>query len=326
MPVYWSCRVMPVFGSCQVLGLANFWVMPVFGSCQFLGLANFWSCQFAFANPVPDNFALVACLEALELERDGFAYTAFSASKSLDDGGEALGAEWRVEEHAEDSLLRTLVVALAASGRLRQCREVLRKAPSAPPLPAEQRIEELALVLSTAGPGARRGEKEKTLHRVRQHGVRRVTEVDCKSDPAWCLDFLCSAAPSLEELEVSHPGEDHLSVVHCMPRLRRLHLGCDYGPLAALLPALPQPSSLQWLRVFGLPSATTQSLLRAHAASLDVLWLGMGAAPGADWPDGCSDLDALLGPCGLRLSRLVLLRSHGPEGEAACRAQERLTL
>jgi len=38
------------------------------------------------------------------------------------DDGEAFGAEWRVdsEEHAKDSLPRTLVVALAASGRLQQ--------------------------------------------------------------------------------------------------------------------------------------------------------------------------------------------------------------
>ncbi|XP_034233518.1 uncharacterized protein LOC117640742 isoform X2 [Thrips palmi] len=348
-----------------------------------------------FTEPVSDNFALVACLEALDLERprvawwcmdcqctastecteehsvrrpkaalrrglqdwmpaamqdlqglqdglqglqDGSALTALRLLRGVpatckvtlrQDDGEAFGAEWRVDgqEHAEDSLPRTLVVALAASGHLQQVpREVQQERAAAAQQPAEQRIDELNMFSLThsvrsSAPDERRDAQAETLCRVRQHGVRRMTGVYCAYDRAWSLDLLRSAAATLEELKACDLLEDHMVVVHCMPRLRRLHLQGYSSAQPPLLPALPQPSSVQWLLVCCFPRAITQSLLQAHAASLDVVLLAVSASPGLLWSDGCSDLDAVLGPCGLRLSRLVLLRDHDTDRDAFCRDQ-----
>ena len=87
------------------------------------------------------------------------------------------------------------------------------------------------------------------------------------------------------------------------------------------LPALPRPSCLKWLRVVGFSRATTVSLLRAHAASLDELWLEVDSEPGGEWPEGCDDLDALLNQCGLRLTGLVLWRRDVCRRSSSCRAQ-----
>ncbi|XP_034240910.1 uncharacterized protein LOC117645102 [Thrips palmi] len=148
-----------------------------------------------------------------------------------------------------------------------------------------------------------------------------MNNVFCSSDPAWFLELLVSASPSLDELRVWNPGEGHLLAVHGMPRLRRLDLQCTEGDLdeaPPVLPALPHRSSLQWLRVGGLPLATTRSLLLAHGPALEVLWLDMGAVPGGEWPEGCSDLAALLAPCAA-LARLVFRRYDHDRG--ACRDQ-----
>ena len=70
-----------------------------------------------------------------------------------------------------------------------------------------------------------------------------------------------------ERLSVDNPSEAHLLAVHAMPRLRRLRVWGDEVLLAQPpeLPALPPGhAGLQWLRVYNLPRATTQSLLRAH--------------------------------------------------------------
>lgn len=144
----------------------------------------------------------------------------------------------------------------------------------------------------------------------------------CHENVAWFFELLQWAAPTLEELKVWDPLEQHLAVVHAMPRLRRLEVrfsNQDPFPQPPLLAALPQPS-LKWLRVEYLPRTTTQSLLMAHAPALEVLWLSLGTDLDAEWPVGCGDLDAFLVPCGLRLERLVLIRLylHDPE---TCRAQ-----
>lgn len=149
-----------------------------------------------------------------------------------------------------------------------------------------------------------------SAHRVSCLQVQRMTRVYCNVDPAWALDVLQSAALTLEHLKVVNPREQHLQAVHTMPGLRRLDIECVDGALLTqppALPALPQ-GSLQRLRVVGLPRTTLLSLLRAHAATLDVLWLCVGIPGGGPWPLGCDDLDALLSQCGLCVSRVVLLR------------------
>lgn len=154
--------------------------------------------------------------------------------------------------------------------------------------------------------------------------VRRLTGVWCDPDPAWSLELLRSAAPVLEELGVCNAREAHLRTVHVMPRLRRLYVSVTDGALDAeppLLPALAQPSTLQWLALNGLPRATAQSLLLAHGAALDVLVLFLGAEPGQDWTRGCSDLDVFLGQCGLRLTQLVLWRWLDNHDLAVCASQ-----
>ena len=226
--------------------------------------------------------------------------------------------------------------------------------------PGEDRIEELDLLnLSQSDPADQREDKAETLRLVRQRGVstrpvqprhslhccggawsllrvppclpaecltlcllqvRRMTNVHCRIDPDWALDVLRSAAPTLEELEMWHASEAHVAAVHGMPRLQRLELNALRGQRPVELPALPWPSCLKWLRVQYLPRATTVSLLRAHATSLDVLWLQVYSEPRGKWPYGCADLDALLGQCGLRLTRLVLWRFLEPHG-SSCRAQ-----
>lgn len=136
--------------------------------------------------------------------------------------------------------------------------------------------------------------------------------------------MLRDAAATLEELDLWYPRADHLAVVHAMPRLRRLRL-CHDDTLAkqypGVLPALPQPSSLRWLGVNGLPRVTVESLLRAHGAALEELWLLVGTPGRAAWPKECRDLDALLAGCGVRAQRLVLRRYWVSHEAAACRAQ-----
>ncbi|XP_034231496.1 uncharacterized protein LOC117639729 [Thrips palmi] len=245
-------------------------------------------------------------------------------------------------EQAENSPDK-LVVALTASRRTDAEPTHEQREPQ-PEQEFDERIDELDLGGSGAlrrspsyaalAPYADLPDLALALRRVRRRGVRRITGLDCSRDPAWSLELLRSAAATVEELQVMDPLEEHLAVVHAMPRLRRLKVE-SLDILRALdvqLPALAQPSSLQWLNVHGLSRASTQSLLRAHAASLDELWLLVGVGTGVtgvdddgpfqyrpEWP-GCRDLDAFLEQCGLRLSRLVLNREC-PRGCRDCPAQ-----
>ncbi|KAK3923041.1 Peroxisomal biogenesis factor 6 [Frankliniella fusca] len=173
-------------------------------------------------------------------------------------------------------------------------------------------------------------EKEAVLPQA--EGVRRLSGVVCNTDPGWSLQLLQRAAPTVEEVSVFYSREPHLRAVHAMPRLRRLFLWGDDGALDAQPPELdelpPQEhdAGLRWLAAW-LPRATLQSLLRAHGRTLVEVQLMVGTAAGPagqhSWPASCSDLDALLEPCGLRALRtLVLWRVvawlHEP---AACREQ-----
>ncbi|XP_026289371.2 uncharacterized protein LOC113214277 [Frankliniella occidentalis] len=186
-------------------------------------------------------------------------------------------------------------------------------------------------VVSKTWPNARRGEKAALL--AEAPGVTRLVNVWCHKDPAWSLQLLQRAAPTVERLRAVYICEDHLLAVHdAMPRLRRLDVSGNLDLLDAQPPvqvsALPPGhAGLQWLSMGVLPRATTLSLLQAHGATLGELELWVGTAgsckfPG--WPDSCDDLHSLLQQSGgLRaLRRLVLRRytrcSHEP---AACRQQ-----
>ncbi|KAK3920212.1 3-oxoacyl-[acyl-carrier-protein] synthase 3 [Frankliniella fusca] len=84
----------------------------------------------------------------------------------------------------------------------------------------------------------------------------------------------------------------------------------------------PGHSGLRWLSVDSLPRATLQSLLQAHGATLEELVLEVGVPAGQRWPFSCSDLHSLLGRCGLRaLRRLVLLRWWSRHTDTGCREQ-----
>ncbi|XP_034243517.1 uncharacterized protein LOC117646580 [Thrips palmi] len=233
------------------------------------------------------------------------------------------GTEWRGDLGASRSLLNALVLHLHRHGRIHKDAFQPQPAVAAPP-PAADRIQELKLgSLSWTAAGSEQQEKAATLARVRQHGVRRMTSVGCHRDPAWALDVLRSAAPTLEELSVWYPRQEHLLAAHAMPALRRMDVYCGDGALDAQppsLPALPR-SALKWLRVAGLPRPALASLLRAHSASLEELWLHVGTPGGGQWPRGCDDLDALLGQCGLRVSRVVLWRGYVTHSPSACTAQ-----
>ncbi|XP_052124729.1 uncharacterized protein LOC113206702 isoform X8 [Frankliniella occidentalis] len=156
-------------------------------------------------------------------------------------------------------------------------------------------------------------------------GVTRLVNVYCNFHPAWSLQLLHRAAPTLERLRVDYPREAHLRAVHAMPRLRRLDVVGDTDLLAQPpeLPALPPGhAGLQWLRMEDLPRATTQSLLRAHGCTLEELELVVGTAGSRVWPKSCGDLHSLLQQSGLRaLRRLVLRRDWYRHEPAACREQ-----
>ncbi|XP_034243128.1 uncharacterized protein LOC117646356, partial [Thrips palmi] len=169
--------------------------------------------------------------------------------------------------------------------------------------------------ITWALPGDRQKEKAATLERVQQRGVLRLTKVQCHRDPSWVLDVLHAAAPTLEAASFEFVGEEHLQALHAMPRLRRLELTftSEHDPV---LPALQHSGGLKWLRVQAIPPRTLVSLLRAHSASLDELWLHVSAPRlpedplKALLPSKWDDLAGLLAHCGLRVSRLVLWRDY----------------
>ncbi|KAK3913376.1 Spindle and kinetochore-associated protein 3 [Frankliniella fusca] len=184
--------------------------------------------------------------------------------------------------------------------------------------------------------GARRAEDAAALQRA--VGAVGPIEVRCNDDPDDpSLELLQHAAPTLERLSVIHPRVPHLRAVHAMPRLRRLSLWCGRGPLCAdgvfgtevaepeepELGALPpEHAGLRWLCVLPLPRATLESLLRAHGGTLEDLELVVGANWNEPWPRGCDDLHLLLGRCGLRALRsLVLFRWIYSHAAVACRMQ-----
>ncbi|XP_034240384.1 uncharacterized protein LOC117644848 [Thrips palmi] len=237
-----------------------------------------------------------------------------------------LGDKWKELKKGDPvELLNALVLDIHQQGSNENSENrkepVPRKAkPSVPAVGG--RIQELDLHnLSQTAP-SKRTEKINVLARLRQRGVRRLIKVRCDRDPAWILVVLRSAAPTLEELYMKSPCAEHVREAHAMAGLRRLELECD-GYLDArppVLPDLPQ-ASLKWLRAVGLPRPTLVSLLRAHSASLDDLWLQVGTPGGGKWPWACNDLEALLVQSGLHSSRIVLVRLYVTHSTADCPAQ-----
>ncbi|XP_026290056.2 uncharacterized protein LOC113214794 [Frankliniella occidentalis] len=140
------------------------------------------------------------------------------------------------------------------------------------------------------------------------------------------LQLLQLVAPTVEVLSLYSPRGAHLRAAHSLPRLRRLYVWCGDRALDVqppVLPALPPGhAGLQWLSVRGLPRATTQSLLRAHAHSLEELTLTVGTPGDKDWPWSCCDLHSLLKQCGLRaLWRIVLRRGKKTHRKTPCNEQ-----
>ncbi|KAK3917518.1 Formin-like protein 3, partial [Frankliniella fusca] len=185
--------------------------------------------------------------------------------------------------------------------------------------------------------------------------VVELNGVRCHASPAWSLELLQRAAPTVETLHVFEPLEPHLYAVHAMPRLRALHVACDTGfvvktPEVELGALPPGVAGLRRLNARSLPRATLQSLLRAHGGTLEELTLFSGyhfkpihgqfkaihiqsytkfsgTPPGeqdedASWPRSCGDLHSLLGRCGLRaLRRLVLRRGTCSHTDTGCEEQ-----
>ncbi|KAK3931588.1 F-box DNA helicase 1 [Frankliniella fusca] len=162
-------------------------------------------------------------------------------------------------------------------------------------------------------PGEKQAEKDAALQQAQ--GVLRLMDLSCADDPAWSLQLLHAAAPTVERLSVRGIGEPHLHAVHAMPRLHRLYLECPQDAMRTVPPELgPLPEGhdgLRWLRAWSLPRGTLQSLLRAHAATLEELEMWVGSPGKKEWPFSCSDLHYLLGQCGLqRLRKLLLWRGN----------------
>ncbi|KAK3926187.1 E3 ubiquitin-protein ligase TRIM32 [Frankliniella fusca] len=205
----------------------------------------------------------------------------------------------------------------------------LHDAPPSPTLPLREELEVATICCSL--PNDRKPEKARALRAAK--GVRRLVGVVCSRcwDPDWSLQLLQSAAPTVEELHVSHPGAEHLLAVSGALRLRRLQVWCapdlwgpGAGPLGApvLPPAARAASGLRWLTAVGLPRVTLRSLLQAHGHALAVLQLLVGTEGPSAWPMACADLPALLDQCDLRaLGRLVLRRRGCCHERPACLEQ-----
>ncbi|XP_052131329.1 uncharacterized protein LOC113209670 [Frankliniella occidentalis] len=177
--------------------------------------------------------------------------------------------------------------------------------------------------ISNSGPDDKKQEKFALLWDA--PGVTRLVRVYCHRDPAWSLQLLQRAAPTLERLCVRYPREAHLLAVHTMPRLTRLDVDAALAAQGPELPDLPPGHGghgLQWLRVGNLPRAWTRSLLRAHGGTLEELQLLVGTAESKGTSYSCDDLNSLLQRSGLRaLRRLVLRRVGWIHQPAACREQ-----
>ncbi|XP_034240391.1 uncharacterized protein LOC117644852 [Thrips palmi] len=173
-------------------------------------------------------------------------------------------------------------------------------------------------------------EKKDITQKVLRKGVRRLSSLWCPIDPAWNMALLRAAAPTVEALHVRVVQAEHLSVIHAMPRLRRLYVACDpdlyANPIS--LPPLPagHPGGLHWVRAY-MPKATLASLVRGHAHSLRelVVCAGTRGPPGYEdhYPYACTDLSAVFRGGALpALRRVVLWRSASfVHGEVDCRVQ-----
>ena len=114
--------------------------------------------------------------------------------------------------------------------------------------------------------------------------VRRLAGVWCHENPIWCLQLLHAAASQLKELEVVHVRQMHLSALHRMPMLERLHVWGDDDVDEE--PAVPLPLAAHqrrrgphWLRV-RLPRRSVEAVLKAHGRGLKELHLVVGTRGG----------------------------------------------
>ncbi|XP_026294145.2 uncharacterized protein LOC113218136 [Frankliniella occidentalis] len=171
----------------------------------------------------------------------------------------------------------------------------------------------------------------------RVQGVGRLIGVSCNINPEWNLQLLRLAAPTLEELRVRNPREDHLRAIHAMPRLRDLHVAYSlpWESDDIVLPAIPpENDGLRFLRAYCFPPDTLQSLLRANRRTLEVLELSIGmlssmASVGGSWLCGRFQLLHLVNECDLEaLTRLVLFRVGMPSSHdrGTCEELRRLVL
>lgn len=236
-----------------------------------------------------------------------------------------LSARWRQDGDA--SLFHALAAILAVRCGLQEGAGPLRNArqcpcrlsqgsgpPDAPtPGVAERAPEGHALELDMAEltlTGSNLGQDEKEALRQRAVGVRRLRRVWCHEDPDWTLRVLRGSSPTVEEVLLVFPRNEHVSALHAMPRLRRLFVYDGQSVDAAFtVPALPETQErLHTLEVHRLPRRPLLALLRAHGPALHTLQLWVGTKGCTQWPYSCNDLHRLLGRSCLPALRKLLLR------------------
>ncbi|XP_052126152.1 uncharacterized protein LOC113215182 isoform X2 [Frankliniella occidentalis] len=284
---------------------------------------------------LPDNCQGEQVVQALTL------LAADSWCLTLQSGAQELTGNVR---NTEDPLTQLMWLLVARKAALTESRVEARGPPPAAPGPApgpappEARpVREMnATAVSTTDPPTRQNCRADLLAQV--PGVTRLLGVWCDGHPAWSLQLLQNAAPTVERLSLCRALEAHLRAVHAMPRLRRLSVWGDDALLVdaqpPVVPAFPPGhAGLQWLMVNNLPRATTQSLLWAHGGTLEELWLYVGTAGSNAWPESCGDLHSLLQQSGLRALRRIVLRrkvqwgaSHEPAACSQQRAEVRRVL
>ncbi|XP_052120852.1 uncharacterized protein LOC127748951 isoform X2 [Frankliniella occidentalis] len=161
------------------------------------------------------------------------------------------------------------------------------------------------------GDRANQVERDNVLRRAR--GERRMDVRWCRKNMDWTGALLRAVEPTVEELSLHCPSDDHVRAVQAMPLLQRLSIRCDAYSRIILVPETPRGhAGLRWLSVWRLPRPTLRSLLSAHARTLETLWLFVGTRGPATarWPFACPDVHVLLDECRLlALRRLVLARN-----------------
>ncbi|XP_052121910.1 uncharacterized protein LOC113218216 isoform X2 [Frankliniella occidentalis] len=277
---------------------------------------------------LPDQCRDEQALPALTL------LTGESWDVSLRGGGRELTGTLR---NTEDPLTKALWLLLAARAALTEVmKDPLRAAPpAAPPTAAPAaflglpppatarppRVMDVSII-SRYRPDFMKQEKFVALLDAR--GVTRLVDVYCNVDPAWSLELLQIAAPSVEQLSVRNPLSGvhnyfHMLAVRAMPRLRRLEVICEgFLGLPAIVFNAPPPghAGLQWLRVDRMFRSELQFMLRHNAHSLETLQMLMGTSRMGPDPQPELELNGLRA-----LRRLVHNRIDGGHSADDCKLQ-----